>query len=57
VTLANEKFRSIKDLPGYNDESDHCSKHEAHAIDCYDCMKMVRAIIKKLSEEGFEETD
>ena len=57
VTLANEKFRNIKELPGYNDEFDHCSRHETHAPDCYDCMRMVRSIIKKLSEEGFEETD
>jgi len=57
VTSANDKFRNIKDLPGYNDDIDHCSRHETHAIDCYDCMRMVRAIIKKLSEEGFEETD
>ena len=57
VTCANEKFRNIKELPGYNDEFDHCSRHETHCVDCYDCMRMVRAIIKKLSEEGFEETD
>ncbi|CAF1063852.1 unnamed protein product [Rotaria sordida] len=57
VTGANEKFRHIKDLPGHNDECDHCSRHETHSIDCYDCMRMVRTIIKKLSEEGFEETD
>lgn len=57
VTTANDKFRNIKELPGYNDEADHCSRHETHAVDCYDCMRMVRSIIKKLSEEGFEETD
>ncbi|CAF3258908.1 unnamed protein product [Rotaria socialis] len=57
VITANEKFRSIKDLPGYNDDCDHCSRHETYIVDCYDCMRMVRAIIKRLSEQGFEETD
>lgn len=57
VTVANEKFRNIKELPGHADDCDHCSRHEAHAPECYDCLRMVRAIIKRLSEEGFEETD
>lgn len=57
IAIANEKFRHIKDLPGHNDDCDHCSRHETFTADCYDCMRMVRVIIKKLSEEGFEETD
>ncbi|CAF1000355.1 unnamed protein product [Didymodactylos carnosus] len=57
ITAANEKFNRIKDLPGYHDDIDHCSRHELYQEDCYDCMRMVRLIIKKLSEEGFEETD
>lgn len=57
VCGACEKFRDIKALPGYNEESSNCSRHPDCVETCQDCMRNVRTTINKLCEEGRDLTE
>ncbi len=57
VLGACEKFRDIKSLPGYSEESQNCSRHTENVETCQDCMRNVRMIINKLCEEGRDLTE
>ena len=54
---ACEKFRDIKTLPGYNENTSNCSRHPENVETCQDCMRNVRLIINKLCEEGSDLTE
>jgi hypothetical protein len=53
LSIACDKFREIKSLPGNNEIISHCTRH-SEFTDCIECTRNVRLIINKLCEEGFE---
>lgn len=57
VCGACEKFRDIKSLPGYDENSSNCSRHPNNVETCQDCMRNVRLVINRLCEEGRDLTE